>query len=122
MQKFEGCMKIAATHYKNNVSNINGLRKDGTIYIVKVNDFVKIGFTVSDGLKSRLTNIQCNCPYKIELIYRDNKANLCAEQAIHFAFKNRCVTGEWYRNLFEIRTLIDYAISNGFVKLLNYYA
>lgn len=115
-------MKNAASHYKNNPTNINGLRKDGAIYVAEVNYFVKIGFTIAHNVNNRITNLQTGCPYEIKLLYQDNNANLCAEQAIHFAFKNRKVTGEWYRHSYEIRELVDYAISNGFVNLLKYYS
>ncbi len=70
--------------------------KIGFIYIFKCNKFYKIG--KSKNPTKRLRSIQASIPYKLEIILK-TKVNDCdkTEKIIHKLFKNKIITGEWFK-------------------------
>jgi hypothetical protein len=113
-------MTLAGKYYAKNYRVKEDLIKHGYIYVIQAHKFVKIGFSSEDRLEQRLQSIQSSCPLKIKLIYKD-MANLEAETAIHKAFKEFSVQGEWYEYKGIIKELIGFAESFGFINLLEGY-
>ncbi|MBN2617210.1 MAG: GIY-YIG nuclease family protein [Spirochaetales bacterium] len=72
------------------------------LYVIKCNfkdlNFIKIG--KSRSLKSRISNIQTGCPFRISKIftisseYEDEINGI--EKYLHYRFQEYCSNGEWY--------------------------
>ena len=84
------------------------------VYILKVNEFTKIG--VAENLKARLMQVSVNCPYKPELIFSspilsyDRAREL--EVKLLKAFECPAARGEWVkanprRVVFLLKELLD---------------
>lgn len=77
--------------------------KNNIIYFIRVHNFCKIGITAN--LSSRMTAIQCGCPYKIELIRIINDCMLWQESWLHEKFSSLHVHLEWYQFTDEMLTI-----------------
>jgi len=67
----------------------------GSIYVFRVQDFVKIGF--STDWKKRFKHIQTASPYTIEKVFAF-AANKSSEARLHKRFAKYHVRGEWFRH------------------------
>ena len=70
------------------------------LYVVKCNEFYKIGIT--DNINSRMTSLRIGNPYKLELhlcSYFDNAEEV--EKQLHKKFEEKHVNGQWFKLLAE---------------------
>jgi len=69
----------------------------GFIYLIKLDDFYKIGRTVTS-VEMRIGNLQSACPYKLKLVHSSPvKASLIVEQALHLEYARFRGQGEWFK-------------------------
>lgn len=79
------------------LGNIRREAVKGYIYIIRCNEFYKIGCS-RDGADKRLKAMQTGNPYELELIFQCEVTDFMqAEAALHAYFKDNRVRGEWYR-------------------------
>ena len=76
--------------------SMNNSHVVGTTYIIRMQDFVKIGFTKSDTARARIATLQCACPIPFEVVaqIRGGKE---LEQCLHDLFRSLNVRDEWFR-------------------------
>lgn len=71
-------------------------RKRGFVYVIKCDDFVKIG--IASDVQSRLANLQCGNPHELTLLLHWPSPNaLAAEQRLHYKLWRWHHRGEWFR-------------------------
>lgn len=76
----------------------------GFVYVVRLNNSVKIGF--SQNFKKRLSGLQCGCPYPLSVVLvipgweRE-------EKALHKRFRRHRIANEWFTLSPEIEEWIE---------------
>lgn len=70
-------------------------RGPGWVYLVRVNNFFKIG--IAANVKLRVSQMQVGCPYDMELVQTWHCINPCAnEESLHRMLSPWHVRGEWF--------------------------
>lgn len=96
--RIEGLTEAIESYYNHEISNIsdNGYKgRNGFIYIIKADKYVKIG--VADDINYRLRQIQSTCPIRLEIInfWKINNT-YHYEKFLHKRYKQYRVHGEWF--------------------------
>lgn len=74
----------------------NGDIYPATVYLMKCNEFYKIGF--SQNVNGRVETLQIGNPYKIELLWEDTVYNyMQIEEGLHKKFANKNHRGVWFK-------------------------
>jgi hypothetical protein len=93
---FRAILKKAPTNAVVQVQQYLSAERDGTVFIIRCNDRVKIGFT--DNLPGRLRVLKTACPYPIDIILTfegDRKL----EYFLHTLFADQRRHGEWFEEI-----------------------
>jgi len=70
--------------------------KKGFVYVIKCNDFYKIGRT--NNVQKRLSGMQTGNPYELELILSiKTNSPFTLETSLHTKFKDKLIRGEWFK-------------------------
>lgn len=82
------------------------------IYIMKCNEFYKIG--MSSDIKKRLNSIQSSNPYPVSLEFNKKTSNsLSIEKQLHEIYKHKNIRGEWFKLVDnDIKDIINYINEN----------
>lgn len=87
------------SYYTNEISNISDdsyINREGFIYLIKADEYVKIG--IADDIKIRLKQIQGTCPLRLEIINFWKISNPSYyENLLHKQYKQYRVHGEWFK-------------------------
>ena len=124
--RIEALTNAIEGYYTDDISNVSDnilSNREGFLYIIKADEYVKIG--IADDIKNRLKQIQGTCPIKLEIINFWKIRNYTYfENLLHKHYKQYRVHGEWFQLpreevnlLFKIRN-IEEAIRNKSDNLL----